>query len=247
MLTGTRSASSTTCGPRSTEATRGSAHSTAQCTAAPPRAFRRVHFGVLSGSAVLRCCRGLCTDNAEFSDRIFPLTMLDDEGFLYVMGGIEENNGGRKVNDVWKSVFSYNDVNEVAARCNLFVPSCGVGLKCLPDDPNFMQGGWGVSCDACPYTVTVSNGATPSSSLSMAQVMTILFVVFLLLFLLTLAALVFSYWKLRGSGVSSPIPLPAGAQRWWNSNTETAGLSEGLSKDTAPSDTYSQLSIRDQM
>jgi hypothetical protein len=187
---------------------------------------------------------GLCVENAEFSDRQFQYTVFDDEGFLYVMGGREDDAGSRQVNDVWKSVFSYNDVNEVAARCNLFVPTCGVGLKCLPNegDDTFTQGNWGVSCKACPYSVSLE----PGSSSSSGNTMTILFVVFLLLFLATLAALIYTYYKLRGSGVTSPIPLPAGAQRWWNSNTEAAGLSEGLTKAPASDDTYSQLSIRDQ-
>ena len=190
---------------------------------------------------------GQCTENAEFSDRQFPYTLLDDAGYLYVMGGVEESNGGRQVNDVWKSAFSYNDPVEVAARCNLFVPSCGVGLKCLPNegDETFRQGGWGVSCAACPYTASV-DGATPAPTAS--NIMTILFVVFLLLFLATISALIYTYYKMRQSGVTSPIPLPAGAQRWWNNNQETAGLNEGLHKaGTTSEDTYSQLSIRDQM
>ena len=191
---------------------------------------------------------GQCTENAEFTDRQFPYTLLDDEGYLYVMGGIEESNGGRQVNDVWRSAFSYNDVDEVAARCNLFVPSCGVGLKCLPnEDDTFMQGGWGVSCAACPYSASAVGPAAPAA---VSNTMTILFVVFLLLFLATMAALVYTYYKMRANGVSSPIPLPAGAQRWWNSNTgaQVGGLDEGLSKATTSSDdTYSQLSIRDQM
>ena len=187
---------------------------------------------------------GQCTDNAEFTDRQFPYTAIDDEGVLYIMGGREEQNGGRQVNDVWKSTFSFNDVNEVATRCGLFVPSCGVGLMCLPnEDETFMQGGWGVSCAACPYTASATAATVPSTN----NTMTILFVVFLLLFLLVTALLIFTYYKMKQSGVSSPIPLPAGAQRWWNGNTDQGGLGEGLSKNTDGSDTYNPLSIRDQM
>ena len=142
-------------------------------------------------------------DNAEFSDRQFTYTLIDDEGFLYVMGGREVEDGARQVNDVWKSMFSYNDVNEVAARCNLFVPSCGVGLKCLPEDSGFASGGWGVSCDACLYSASMGSAASSSNAM---QVMTILFVVFLLLFLAVTAALVYTYYRMRASGVSSPIP-----------------------------------------
>ena len=185
---------------------------------------------------------GQCTENAEFTDRQFPFTLLDNQGYLYVMGGVEEEGGSRQVNDVWKSAFSYNDVNEVATRCNLFVPACGVGLKCIPGETGFMQGGWGVSCDACPY----SAGSMPTTTAT--NIMTILFVVFLLLFLATISALIYTYYKMRQSGVTSPIPLPAGAQRWWNSNQETGGLNEGLhGKGATAEDTYSQLSIRDQM
>jgi len=188
---------------------------------------------------------GICTDNAEFTDRQFQYTVLDDEGYLYTMGGRENNNGGRLVNDVWKSAYSYNDVQEVATRCGLFVPKCGVGLKCLPDDPGFAQGLWGVSCESCPYEASL---APSSSSSGSSNTMTILFVVFLLLFLATLAALVFTYYKLHGSGVSSPIPLPSTAQRWWNGKS-SEGLAEELNKAPRTSDEtmYNQLSIRDQM
>ena len=188
---------------------------------------------------------GQCVENAEFTDRQFPYTVIDGEGYLWMMGGREEQNGGRQVNDVWKSMFSYNDVNEVAARCNLFVPSCGVGLKCLPNegDATFMQGGWGVSCTACPYTAS----AVSTSAAAANNTMTILFVVFMLLFLLVTAMLIYTYYKMRQSGVTSPIPLPAGAQRWWNGNNQGA-LGEGLTKGSTDSaDTYNQLSIRDQM
>jgi len=125
------------------------------------------------------------------------------------------------------------------------VPACGVGLKCLPEDDGFVQGGWGVSCTQCPYSASLATPVSTSSS----NTMTILFVVFLLLFLASTAALVWTYYKMKQSGVTSPIPLPAGAQRWWNSNTEHAvGLGEGLTKgSTASDETYNQLSIRDQM
>lgn len=114
---------------------------------------------------------GECVTNAEFSNRQFQYTVLDDEGYLYVMGGRETASGQRLVNDVWKSVYSYNDVNEVASRCGLFVPSCGVGLKCLPEDEGFMQGGWGVSCAACPYKVDLSNTSpsTQSNTMTICQ------------------------------------------------------------------------------
>ena len=225
---------------------------------------------------------GQCTDNAEFSDRQFQYTVIDDEGYLYTMGGREEADGGRLVNDgqtssaaetrtaaharlplsltlsdsparvcalsaaaVWKSTYSYDDVNAVAERCGLFVPQCGVGLACLPDDPDFVNGLWGVSCAACPFQASL----VPSSPSSGTNVMTIMFVVFLLLFLASTALLVFTCYKMRGSGVSSPIPLPSSAQRWWTGK-EGEGMSEGLNKATHSDDTtaqYSHLSIRDQL
>ena len=39
------------------------------------------------------CVGGLCAEDATFADRRDVLTMLDDDGFLYVAGGTDYDTG----------------------------------------------------------------------------------------------------------------------------------------------------------
>jgi len=183
---------------------------------------------------------------------------LDDEGYLYVMGGREISNTTgvqRRMNDVWKSVFSYSDPAQVATQCNLILPSCGAGLKCWPNgDENFKAGLWGVSCSACPFASTLPDAVplttTNTTATSTNNLATVFLFIFLALFLITALLLAYTYHQLRASGVSSPIPLPASAQRWWNKNQpNTAALHQPLgdTKDTAADSLYNPLTIRDAM
>ena len=191
---------------------------------------------------------GICSDNARWDDRQFQYTAIDHDGYLYVMGGraTAPNGDGYLANDVWRSAQSFDDVDAVASMCGIIVPPCGVGLRCLPmGDESFTQGVWGVSCSACQWSPTAPSSAASAAS----NTMTILFVVFLLLTIALSAALGYLVYRMRQSDVSSPIPLPAGAERWWNDKS-SEGLSEGLNKgDTASeADTmYNPLTIRDQM
>lgn len=91
---------------------------------------------------------GLCSKDAEFSDRTFQQSAIDADGFLWVMGGRDTDSG--RLNDIWKTTQSYNDIEGVAQQCNLLIPTCGVGLKCLPVSSGFRSGLWGVTCDQCP-------------------------------------------------------------------------------------------------
>ena len=54
------------------------------------------------------------------------LTMLDDEGFLYVAGGTDYDTG-QTFNDLWRSSFSFNNLTAVREACGVRVPACGPG------------------------------------------------------------------------------------------------------------------------
>ena len=189
---------------------------------------------------------GICSDNARWDDRQFQFTAIDKEGYLYVIGGRarDANGDGYLANDVWISTQSFDDVTAVSQMCGLIVPPCGVGLRCLPADDGFYQGVWGVSCTACSWNPTETAAATKAS-----MTMTYLFVAFLLATIALAAILGYLIYRMRQSGASSPIPLPASAQRWWSDKQSSDGLSEGLNKGTASdADTmYNPLTIRDQM
>ena len=191
---------------------------------------------------------GICSDNARWDDRQFQYTAIDDAGYLYVMGGraFDASGNPRQANDVWVSAQSYDDIDAVANMCGLVVPPCGVGLRCMPNEETFYQGVWGVACDACPWNPNVSGSTTPAASMTM----TYLFVAFLLISIVLAGALGFLIYRMRQSGVSSPIPLPASAQRWWSDKQAADGLSEGLNKGSTSSEAdsmYNPLTIRDQM
>ena len=77
---------------------------------------------------------GICSEDATFSDRRDLLTVLDDQGYLYVGGGADWRTG-RSFNDFWRSSFSFNDLTSVMAACAVTMPACGTGLTCWPGDP----------------------------------------------------------------------------------------------------------------
>ena len=156
------------------------------------------------------------------------------------MGGA--SSSGSNLGDIWKSAWTFNDVTATARQCRITVPSCGAGLKCLPNtgDTLVASDGSGVYCDTCPYTFSGQGAA--------ATVVIAFLVVFIILFVVTVLALIYTYHKLRSAGAPSPIPLPATAQRWWN-NKSTA---DGASTDAAAGATngdglYQPLRIRDQV
>jgi hypothetical protein len=90
---------------------------------------------------------GLCTSAAGFPLRDDLGTAMDALGFLYVFGGSSQS--GSTLTDMWKSSFSFNDVTQVAANCNVTLSPCGTGLRCWPTAPN----------QACPC-----NLATPMTT-----------------------------------------------------------------------------------
>jgi hypothetical protein len=147
---------------------------------------------------------GLCSENAEFSDRRYPYTVLDDDGTLFVMGGRERVGGvDALTNDVWRSNFKFSDPAAVAAYCHLRMPTCGkVGLQCLPStapEDAFDQGLWGATCSQCPMLSGSTDGGSTSSSSSNPLVIAL--VVFVLAFVLSLAVIVYYYYRLKEAGV----------------------------------------------
>jgi len=187
---------------------------------------------------------GLCQEDAEFEDRRFQYSAVDSKGHLWVMGGRTEEFG-RAAADVWKSVHSFNDVDEVARQCNLLVPSCGAGLKCLPgtDDPTFQSGMWGVTCAACPNGPIVPNTdgtpTTPPSEnkSSTSSIMTVALVIAIIVAVGAAAAAYHFYRKSTAAASAST------EQTWWGKNG-TSSLVGGDAQ--APSDAmYNPLNIRD--
>ena len=165
------------------------------------------------------------------------MTLLDGDGYLWVMGG---TSGSGQLDDMWKSLWSFSDISATSSRCRITVPSCGAGLKCLPNSGNTLvaSDGSGVYCDTCPYTF---------SGQSAVQTTVVAFlVVFIVLTVLSVIALIYTYHKLRAAGAPSPIPLPATAQRWWNKQATGAVATD--SGSTANGDgLYQPLRIRDQV
>jgi len=178
-------------------------------------------------------------DNAEWDDRRYQMTLLDGDGYLWVMGG--RSSGNEILQDMWKSTWTFSDVSSTATKCRITVPSCGAGLKCLPNSGSTLVAadGSGVYCDVCPYSF---------SGQSAVQTTVIAFlVVFVVLTVLAVIALIYTYHKLRSAGAPSPIPLPATAQRWWNKQT-TGAVGSSDAGSTANGDgLYQPLRIRDQV
>jgi len=178
---------------------------------------------------------GSCVIDAEWEDRRYLHTVLDDEGFLWVMGG--EIDGQGYQNDIWKSSISYHDNNAVSQQCGVAIPACGTGLKCWPGEAETLVStdGRNVYCSACPYSFGSKN----------ATLITGFLVFFVILFVAAAGTLAYTLKKLRESGAASPIPLPGLAQRWWNKSQ--VGSTDGSADSTSTGDLYTALRIRDQV
>jgi len=107
---------------------------------------------------------GLCNSDAAFEDRRYQMTMFDNEGFLYVAGGFTPDR--QDLNDVWKSSYSFDDVQSVQANCGVRIPRCGVGLNCWPTSPGFkiLNGNRGATCNACDNPIEPEEMASSSST-----------------------------------------------------------------------------------
>lgn len=169
------------------------------------------------------------------------MTLLDGDGYLWVMGG-EAPGGSYRYQDLWKSVWTFSNNADTASRCKTNIPSCGTGLKCLPNQGNTLVStdGSGVYCDACPYTF--------GSQAAVTTTVIAFLIVFVILFVLASGGLVYTYYKLRSAGAPSPIPLPASAQRWWNKTTTGGAIGSSDAGSTQNGDgLYQPLRIRDQV
>jgi len=156
---------------------------------------------------------GECTQDAAWDDRYLAASTIDANGYLVVAGGRVFEDGAiqRVFNDVWRSTTSFHDINAIAARCNVPVPSCGVGLKCLPGSDTFMSlDGSYVSCAACPAPNMAAEAAASSYMLYGGYV----------LFVVTLLVLLYTMFSVRSAGGASPLPLFC-LDGWWKSGRPT--------------------------
>ena len=90
------------------------------------------------------------------------MTVLDSEGYLYVMGGDENlNRTGTRIpkNDVWRSTFSLNDNIALSRACGVEIPACGVGLSCTPGSNTQVINGR-VTCPAIDLCTNQNLGFT---------------------------------------------------------------------------------------
>ena len=134
--------------------------SSSACTAAcQAAASTQAECPLLLLACVSLCCwsGGRCNEDATFDDRRDLMTVLDDEGFLYVAGGTDWSRD-LTFNDVWRSSFSFNNVTAVGLACGLSTPACGPGLTCWPGDPRttFYSNG-SVTCPASRQCAGVSD------------------------------------------------------------------------------------------
>ena len=92
----------------------------------------------------------ICAVDAEWDDRRYQASALDNQGNLYVVAGLGpgENVLQNKRNDVWISDISFFDLASVESQCSLQRPACGYGLTCLPTSPGFQRLARGVTCNA---------------------------------------------------------------------------------------------------
>ena len=156
-----------------------------------------------------------CVEDAQWSDRYLQFTALDEEGYLYVMGGRSSEGGSlQQYNDVWRSSITFHDVDAIARTCNVVPPACGVGLRCFPSgDTVVAADGSFVSCAACPHPSLQSPSS--SSSAASATQWQLLVLLFAALFAVTLLALLLILYRLRSAGGRPPFALPGSLQSWW--------------------------------
>ena len=157
---------------------------------------------------------GSCLQDASYSDRRYQMTLMDELDYLYVIGGEQAN--GRKLNDVWRSSISFNDLNAVQAACGIRIPACGPGLNCWYNSPGFT---WsrqrGVSCDACidpapcvgeDCSMTGASGTTGATESSGGGLGTGAVLAIVILVALGVAGAYFGYryWNRIGTDANKP-------------------------------------------
>ena len=99
---------------------------------------------------------GQCSSGAGFLPREDLSTALDAQGYFYVSGGTAQS--GSKLQDLWRSPFSFNNITAVLTYCGLSLPAGGpFGLRCWPISD-------GVYGSPCNTTGSGSSAAAVSSS-----------------------------------------------------------------------------------
>jgi len=91
---------------------------------------------------------GACTTEACWPDRREMSTVLDRNGFFFVLGGRASASNTVQYNDVYRSSFSFNDLGKVALACQVNIPACGPGLTCWPGASDTVVTPDGVTCPA---------------------------------------------------------------------------------------------------
>lgn len=66
---------------------------------------------------------GVCTFNASYGPRNGGVMFFDAEGYLYMMGGYTD----WEVQDAWRSEISFNDLEAVAEKCQVWASNQGIG------------------------------------------------------------------------------------------------------------------------
>ena len=98
---------------------------------------------------------------AHWSDREWVMTVIDQAGYIYAIGG-SNYNGEETLNDVWRSAASLHNIPALQDQCHLPALRSGCssyGLVCIPPSlpggastvvQQSANGSIVVSCSACP-------------------------------------------------------------------------------------------------
>ena len=150
----------------------------------------------------VQCSSPAASRGLQWSDREWLMTVLDQAGHIYVMGG-NDYDGQETLSDVWRSATSLFDIAGLQDQCGL--PSVrsgcpGYGLQCIPPSlpggastvTSLTNSSFTVSCAACPI------GSTGASTAYIAAVAAA--VIFALAFAAAAAYLYVLYSRAQQSG-----------------------------------------------
>ena len=125
-------------------------------------------------------CSPPASTRPHWTDREWLMTVVDQMGYLYVMGG-SDFDGQETLSDVWRSATSLHDLPALQDQCHLptLRSSCAsYGLLCIPPSlpggkstvGQWANSSYTVSCDACPLSA-----AGPTTAYIAAVVFAVLF------------------------------------------------------------------------
>lgn len=172
---------------------------------------------------------GRCVRDAEWDDRYLPMVTIDNQGYLVVGSGVQNDAGVYSMfNDVWRSSISFDDLAAVSTACGVEIPACGVGLRCWPGAETVVgTDGSFVSCAACPHA-SLAGMMPVTASDNGDSVTTVVMVAMIVVSVVLLAALWWLYNKMHAAGVN----VFGGAGSSSKSEKETELLGSG-STDSA--------------